>query len=620
MAFWSKKPATHTNAPRHWPAVELTQFEHEGVNLITIGGQLAGHFGPPNGRVAFMHDFLYEDGILRVPILVEEGGRQTGVFAYSKHDANAAAHYSGVRALLRTRENAGAVYYGPEALQPTRAAAVLQPIDTPFFSTPAEPPQNASYALWWASAEQPRLAGSEEQAWLDRWFEALDGYGFLLLTAFLRDLELVEDEGGVYALPDQPLLQPVVGPGGTSMLLHASAQEGLFLAFEESTAPARRRLLLRLLADFAAGYRQAIDAKGLAPRAEERGPGLACWRAVRDQALAKEAAGAAGLKLHAVAVREGQPVRNPNASTADERAAQPALPGAEDLDFGMDLVERLAARMKGTGAAGSTEEELGAPNFAPVVAVKVGPDVFERQLPLEDTPVAQAVAARALDEWPEAEVVAVVADGAVRENGRRVDIFDVKLENHRTRTAGLLFQRYAAAGGRFELIGRPSARPTEPFLLPASSPREPAPDEALAALARQALDEIVKSLTVLEPSGMCGDDPEDALLSPSALVGRPGDPRPLTVRFMLQGPLTAALSCRAQLEKEPADWVVFHLDDLVSRNGLPERRLRLCVQRRADPGAAIFDLHYAAPRRGVAFAPLGELRFVRWGGSLFAPA
>ena len=34
LAFWSKKPATHTNAPRHWPTVELTQFEHEGVNLI----------------------------------------------------------------------------------------------------------------------------------------------------------------------------------------------------------------------------------------------------------------------------------------------------------------------------------------------------------------------------------------------------------------------------------------------------------------------------------------------------------------------------------------------------------------------------------------------------------
>lgn len=620
MALWSKKPATHTNAPRHWPKIELDQFENPGLNLIMIGGQLASLLQPPKVTLAFLRDFLYEDGILRVPIVVEENGVKTCVFSYSKHDKDAAAHYSGVRSLLRSREQATAVYYGPEALAPTKPGLVLQPIDTPLFSK-EDGSKDGEFALWWATPEAPRFAGSEERAFLDRWFESLDGYGFLILTAFLRDLELADGKDSIYALPSQPLLQPLTGPGDTRMLLHASDREGLFLAFDEATPPSRRRLLLKLLADFAVQYRRAIDARGLAPRAEEKGPGLASWVAIRDAALAKEERGETGLKLHAVAVRDGQPQRDPNATGDRDRDTRPKTPGREELDFGMDLLERVLARLKPGQAAGSSDQALGGPNFFPVIAARVGADVVERQVPFEDAEVAQAAAGRALDEWPDAEIVAVLVDAAIRENGARTDIFDLKIEHRKGERAAALVQRYRVAdGGALELVGRPTATASERFLLPAGASREPAPDAALVALAQQALQAIVASLTVLEPSGIRGDDPDDVLLSPSALVGKPGDARPLTVRFMLQGPITAAMSCYAQLQQEPAEWVVFHLDDLVSRNGIPERRLRLCVQRRQDPGMAVFDQRYETPRQGRPFALRGGLEFKRWGGSMFPPA
>ena len=618
MALWSKKPATHTNAPRHWPKIELDQFENPGINLIMIGGELASLVQPPKVTLAFMRDFLYDDGILRVPIVVEEAGVKTCVFTYSTHDPDAAAHYSGVRALLRSREQAGAVYYGPEALTPTKPAVVLQPIDTPFFSKDEEP-KDAEFALWWATEDAPRFTGCEERVFLDRWFQSLDGYGFLILTAFLRDLELAQGKDSIYALPSQPLLQPLLGPGDTRMLLHASEREGLFLAFDQATAPSRRRALLRLLADFAVQYRRAIEAKGLAPRAEEKGPGLASWNAIRDAALAKEASGETGLTLHAVAVRDGQPRRDPSASGDRDRQTRPKAPEREELDFGMDLLDRVLARLKPGETAGSSDQALGGPNFFPVIAARVGADVLERQLPFEDAPVAQAAAGRALDEWPDAEIVAVLADAAIRENGARIDVFDLKIEHRTQERAAALFQRYRVAdGGALELVGRPTATAAERFLLASSASRDPAPDASLTALARQALQTIVASLTVLEPSGICGDDPDDVLLSPSALVGRPGDPHPLTVRFMMQGPITAAMSCHAQLQEKPAEWVVFHMDDLVSRNGIPDRRLRLCVQRRQDPGMAVFDQRYETPRKGKAFTLRGELEFKRWGGSMFA--
>jgi hypothetical protein len=318
MSLWgTKRPTIHTNAPRHWPAIEPAELAGP-AGLLMIGADLASLHKPPASSVAFLRDFLYVDGILRVPIVVEEGAQKTCVFVYTNRDENAAAHFSGVRALLRSREGAAAVYYSQEAITPVKPGDVLQPIDTHFFSKAAG--RDASFALWWGTDEAPKLAGSEETVFLDRWFEAMDGYGFLLLTAFLKDLDLVEDKKAVYALPSQPLLQPVTGPGETGMLLYASAGEGFFLAFDEATPVARRRVVLRLLADFAVQFRRAIDAKGPPPAGNEKGLGLAHWRAIRDEALAKEAADGTGVKLHAVTVRDGQPVRNLGATTAQDRA------------------------------------------------------------------------------------------------------------------------------------------------------------------------------------------------------------------------------------------------------------------------------------------------------------
>lgn len=616
MALWGKKaPGVHTNAPRHWPKVELRQFDVPALNVLEAAVRLKSL---PSASLAMVRDFVYEDGILRVPLVVEEAGEKTCVFFYGP-EPGAAAHYSGARSLLRARENAKAVYYGPEALVPTKAGEVLQQIDTPLFSIPASPPEDASYALWWSTSDAPSFGGSEEQAALDRWFEALDGYGFLLLTAFLKDLDLVENKEGLYALPEQPLLQPLTGPGGTAMLLHASAEDGLFLAFDESTPAERRRVLLHLLARFAAGYRAAIEARGLAPREEEGHSGVARWREIRDAALEKERSGASGLRVHGVSVRGGQPSRSPHASSAAERAAQPAAPGREELDFAMDVVDRVIADVARGAAQGSTREALGGPNFMPVVLARVGGDVVERQLPFEDAATAEAAGTRALDEWPEADVVATLCDAAIRENGERTDIVSVRVEHRTHGRAATLFQRYrVAAGGRIEPFGNPSASPAPPFLSEPVSPREPAPEAALVSLGQQAVEAIVSTFTILDPSGLSeGDDPDATLCSPSALVGPPGGGKPTLVRFMMQGPITAAASCVQHLAKEPAEWVVFHLDDLVRRNGEPDRRLRLCVQRKTDAQAAIFDQRYETPRRGRPFTLRGEIEFRRWGGSLF---
>jgi hypothetical protein len=288
MAFWSRKKVTHTDAPSHWPKVELDQFDNPGINTIMIAGALSELIQPPKSTLALMQDFVYDDGILSVPIVVEEGGRKTCVVAYSKQDGKgAASHYATLRALLRTREKAATAYYGPEELGPAKPlpnAAVLSSIDTSHF-TKAEEKAEASYALWWASTEGGALAGSPERTSIDRWFQSLDGLGWVVFTALVRDLELAEGDGP-FALPEQPLLVPVTGPGGTDMLLHAS-RDALFFAFAETTPVARRRTILRLLGDFAQQFRKAIDAKRLPANEEEKGRAVRAWTAMRDAALAR---------------------------------------------------------------------------------------------------------------------------------------------------------------------------------------------------------------------------------------------------------------------------------------------------------------------------------------------
>ncbi len=617
MAFWNKeKPRAHTNAPKHWPAVQLDQFDNPGINLLLIGGELAQLSAPPRSTIAFMRDFLYEDGILQVPIVVEENGVKTGVFVYSNHDKDAAAQYSGARALLKSRENTAAVYYGPEPLAPTTPAVVLRAIDTSMFSKCEPEPQEANFALWWATPEDPLFSRSEDRALLDRWFEAVEGYGYVIFTGFVTDLDLEQEKKDkVFSLPSPPFLQPLNGPGYSDLLLHASAPDGLFLAFDRKTTSARtRRLLLKLLLHYAVENR-AVFENMLPTRSEERG--LQTWGRIRDEALAREAQGAAGLILHAVSILDGQPRRNPTAHTREEEAAAPKMPGREELDFGMDLVDRVVARVQKGAVVGSSQQELGQPNVFPIIAVRAGGHTWERELPYEDGEEAQAAAGRALDDWPDAEIVAVLLDAAIREDDVRTDILSLKIENRATGAATDLFQRYTtSAAGDMELVGNPTATPTDAFLRPPTSGPESAVDLGLTALAEQALDEIVKTLMFGEPSGMLGDVPRDPLVPPSAFLGQ-GESRPKVIRFMMQGPVTAATSCVESMKDKDARWIVFFIDDLVTKDDAPDRRLRLCVQRREDKATAVFDQRYETPVKGKPFALRGGLEFTRWAGSFF---
>lgn len=211
MPLLGGKPGrVSTNAPRDWPPVVVEGWvrDNPAINYVLVSSSLLEGFrnAARSPQIAFLQELLYPDGLLRVPLLLEEGGQRTGIYVYAEADEAAASHYSAVRALLRQREQMSAVYYAPGPLAPSRPGRALEDLDTPHFSAPAEERPPAEYALWWPTPGEPRLAGSASLTCLDRWFESLDGYACYLFSSLVQVLELAgkkTEEAQVYGLPSR---------------------------------------------------------------------------------------------------------------------------------------------------------------------------------------------------------------------------------------------------------------------------------------------------------------------------------------------------------------------------------------------------------------------------------
>lgn len=624
MAFWNRTrtpepPKTYTNAPSHWPVVQCTQFDNSAIAMLEVLGTLPKDLEPRGAVFSVLRTFVYDDGILEAPIVVEEGGTKTAVFVYGNHDTKAAPHYAAMRTLLRTREQINAVYYGPSPLGPVAAGVALKPLDTPMFSKLAAPPAEASYALWWATPDQPRFSDSEDRVLLDRWFEALDGYGYALFSLFARALDLVESKDAaptLVRLPEQPFLLAVAGPGAMPFMLHAAATDGLFLGFDRSKVEAaQRRTWLRLLVDFAERCRAIVAVK--LPGDPQDG-GLATWREIRDDAIRQEAAGETDLVLHEIAVRHGQPIRSPHARSARTRAAAAAMPSHEVIEFGLDIIDRTVEQLSTRTVAPSGPEALGLPNFGPSLIVRAGGRRWEREHAYDDFQVVLDAAAVVRADFPDADCVAVLADAAIRESGQRVDAIRVLVQD--SNGAADVFQRYALGhDGRLALVGRPTVMPMASFVptIPLA-PRAlaPPPDADLVALVEEAMPAATNEAAApAESDGQTAPAQPPPRL-PRALVDR-GEAQGTSVLFGMMGGLTAQAACRRMLEEDPAARsVVFWYDDHVRVDGQPQPRVRFMVQRRGDPAAAIIELPVQRSSEGAEVVD-GPRTFVGWADSLF---
>ena len=617
---------TFTNAPKHWPAVSFAKAKPGADQFFSIVGVLAEPLQQQGATMHVMRTYIYDDGLLDVPLAFEENGATTCVFYYPSAGADAAAHYASVRQVLKQREGATAVFYCPEPMGQGTPRPVLGPLDPKKFTKPSEPAPDARYALWWTTPEDPSFGASEDRALIDRWFEALHGYAHVLFSMFVNELRVVEPKDGrpqLVGLPEDAFALQLAGHGGVPLMMRASTAEGFVLAFDtRAVTAAQRRTYLRLLASLAEGCRaRAIKER---VRADENDLSLANWRAARDEALEAEAAGQVAEDLYVVAVAGGQIVGDAGAPPPQppplpgNGAGAIALPSDEALQFAVGLMETAAANLRQTAVQASTDDELGQMNLAPVVVARVGGHLWRRTLVGDGGDHAIAAASRARDEWPDARLVAVLLDGAIREGDTRVDVLRVLVQEGDA-AAGVFWRYTTVEDGAISLYGRPGAEPIAAF---AAAPQPPPLiasgfDHTLFTLANEVFLYVERYMALDRNPARVQRWARLPIRMPFALVWHDPD-KPTLCVLAFTGPQGALVGCRDMLRENTAGHAAaFAFDDVVELDGKPHRRIRVHVQRRGMPAAAIVERRFDVPDVHAPFVFTGDPVFVRWTDSLF---
>ncbi len=616
-----------TNAPRTWPVVEVDQWlpEMPFYAQLAVVTRLIETFGKrPDAQIALAHTRLYEDGVLRVPILIEEAGQRTAVFVYSEASPQTAAHYSAVRTLLRQREGTAAVYYAPAPLTPTAGGMALERLDTPHFSRPGKDRPAAEYALWWPTPDEPRLCGAQALAHLEAWFESLAGIHHLLFSSFVKTLELEEEDSesdSLYALPAQALMLPLDGPGDLKLYIHASRADGLWLAFDvRQTSAADRNRLLGLLAGMARALRGMVDAPGRSGLLADRAEAVERWRRTRTEALEAEAAGKAGVQVGCILEIGEARICWPGASSADQRAEEAARERASEaltefarsqVDEAFRRIERRPPEESGEGAQ--------EPNLNPFVAVRSGAEAHRVTLSRFTEPEAVAFAPSVVSDYGDVEAVAAVCDGVLRLEGERFDAVVVRAQERGTSAVHVFSQRYrlASARGAAEMLGNWALWREDGSLFP------PPPDQTAAsaspcllAFVREIADETLAWIRTGDGSGADTYDRDEPLFSAAVHV-RTGDET--TLHRFLMGNLAWAQGATLQVlsDSPGATIAVFVYDCVRESNGLPHRALRFQGHERGTAYSWLYEQRYEEPRKGTPFRTTGALSEVRRGRPLF---
>jgi hypothetical protein len=625
MGLFSRKqePRVFTNAPRDWPAVTTTAWTGSAqVDLLMITSQLIPALTRQGGRVvSFLDRKLYDDGVLTIPMVVELNGPPTGVFIYPQVDATVESHFSAVRGLLRQREQMNAVFYAPAPLQPARPEGGLEPLDPNSFSAAPEDRAAAEYALFWPSAEDPRLAASAALGHLDRWFRALDGYTYVYFTLLVRALELdeQEDDGepAVVGLPLQPLMVGISGPGSIQAYLHGSQERGLFLAVDTATPVVQRDRLLKHLADSAEAVREQALARRVPARDEDRG-GLAAWLRAREEFLRREEAGAPDLRLGCISEAGSARVLAAGVSDAAERRSgrlEMGEPSEGLLDFVREQLDAAFAQV-----ARNLDDAEGGPQLQPFLAARVGAQTWRTLLPYTVEPEAVAFAPQVMAEREDAAFAALLCDGYLRVQGERSDAVVVRAQERGAPASFVFAQRYRAEGGRVQTLGNWLLTGQDASLWPGGAPPSGAgPSPRLRAFAEDRLRSLLDWITTGDDSGAELYHERDALFSPSLEHLRDG--RVNLSRFMMAGLSSALGGARETLARQGSgELAALLFDDATTVDGRHARSLRLWVHERGTPAGFLFAQAYEEPRAGRRFTTTGPFTLVRNVEGLFPAA
>jgi hypothetical protein len=266
-----------SNAPLHWPPLctqplpfpDPKTVAEASVNTLAFAANLGRAFDAVPGScklAAVAQSRLLPDGILEVPIEVEDGASRRAVFAYPSVNEESSAHFAAVAAILRSRGEPEPVYFAPSTLPPAEPSLELPPLEPAHLSRLQKAPPGR-YAMWWLAPDHPVFDRSPTIGHLRAWYEALEGIYSYAMAIFAKQLDMVDGEAAAaarIALPENDFCAAAKGPENRTVLVSFSREKGIQFKFDaESCPPGYRDVFWKLFVEFARHLREQVSRHGL---------------------------------------------------------------------------------------------------------------------------------------------------------------------------------------------------------------------------------------------------------------------------------------------------------------------------------------------------------------------
>lgn len=277
-----------TNAPAHWPAVIVNEWNSvrtwnnaEPVAIALDQGFIAAGIPRP---IVLYGSRLYDEGVLEVPIQFVDKGQSYCIFLYGD-SPESAGQFAAARRLVEVDGKGRAVYYAPASLPD---AAPLNPFG-PFWMRyigsygRSAPPGN--YAMWWATPGDENLMASPTFELIRDFYDACDGIETLILGDVLNSLG---QPGGRMALPDDSVTLAIYGPEKHLMVFGASSKGLRFFFPIDSTAPAYRDRFWKHVTAYARRFKTNVQATPTSLDPDTHRRGIPWWNMI-NQMLKQQA-------------------------------------------------------------------------------------------------------------------------------------------------------------------------------------------------------------------------------------------------------------------------------------------------------------------------------------------
>jgi len=281
----------HTNTFKYGLGkVQLTNSTQLSIDVILAMAEFEKIAKQQNQKFSYkvMYSHLIGENLLTVPLVFQINDEKYSVyFIYNRNDL---AQFNNVKKHISKTQYPNLIYFSaiPVTIE-VEPVSALAPIQLGHFLVDLQNKPKGTYAMWWATQEDPIFEESNTYTWLTGLYEVSNGYETYLNGFLLYSLGI--DKGKNWqriSLPEKNHTFPLIGPENTSILLDVSQEKGIRFLFPVNKVSKSyvETILKGLVANFIVFVAQLK--KSNLPMDEEKDPNGYDWFNFMSRVVKKE--------------------------------------------------------------------------------------------------------------------------------------------------------------------------------------------------------------------------------------------------------------------------------------------------------------------------------------------